>query len=68
MTKEELKQIRMDMDMKQQEFADYLGIKNSRTIRRMESGDWKISEHIKDKLRHDKKEKKGLDGKGCPMV
>lgn len=62
MTKEELKQIRMDMDMKQQEFADYLGIKNSRTIRRMESGDWPVSNVVKEKL------KKGLDGKGCPMV
>ena len=62
MTKEELKQIRIDMGLSQQKFADHLGIESSRTIRRYESGDWKVSNVVEKKL------KKGLDGKGCPMV
>jgi DNA-binding transcriptional regulator YiaG len=51
MTNKEFRQARINMKLSQQKFADYLGIKNSRTIRRMESGEWKVSQHIIDKLK-----------------
>lgn len=46
MTPEEFKQVRIALGLSQQKFADYLGIKNSRTIRRMESGDWPVSVRV----------------------
>lgn len=39
------------MGLTQQQMADFLGIKNARTIRRFESGDWKISEHVIEKMK-----------------
>lgn len=51
MTKEEFKQARIDLGLSQQKFADHLGIKNSRTIRRMESGDWPVSERVAEILK-----------------
>ncbi len=51
MTKEEFKQSRIALGLSQSEMAEYLGIKSSRTIRRYESGDWKVSERVIKLLR-----------------
>jgi len=50
MTKEQFKQIRLNMGLTQQQMADYLGIKSGRTIRRYESGEWAVSQVVIEKL------------------
>ncbi len=54
MKPEEFKQARIDLGFSQSEMAKHLGIKNSRTIRRYESGDWKVSQVIIAKLKNER--------------
>ena len=47
MTKEQLKQIRIDLSMSQRAFAKALG-KNYRTIQRMETGEYPVWAGVED--------------------
>jgi len=57
LTPENFKQARLTLGFSQQQLADYLGIKSSRTIRRYESGDWRVSKVVIDKLKQPNKDK-----------
>lgn len=56
MTPEEFKQARLKLGYIQQEMADFLGIKASRSIRRYESGDWVVPKNAVDKINKKKVE------------
>jgi len=57
MTKEQLKQIRIDLGMSQRAFAKALG-KNYRTIQRMESGQYPVWKGVKEAISNLTKESK----------
>lgn len=54
MTKDEFKKIRIEMRLSQQGMADFLGIKNGRSIRRFESGEWPVPKHAIKKIKEEK--------------
>jgi transcriptional regulator with XRE-family HTH domain len=49
MTKEKLKQIRIDLGLSQRAFANAIG-KNYRTIQRMESGEYNVWKGVEDSI------------------
>ena len=50
MTKEEFKQIRIDLGLTQSKMGELVGVKG-RSVRRFESGEWPVSKVVMDKLK-----------------
>ena len=51
MEKEEFKKVREDLGLSQQKMAEFIGIKDGRSIRRYEKGDWPIPQKTVDLLK-----------------